>query len=168
MNDTLRCVVITVSSSRAAGSGEEDRSGDLVASRLAALPARVVGRTVVADDVAAIRNAVTAAADAELIVLTGGTGIADGDVTPEAVRPLLERKIPGMVEAMRSAGMASTPHAMLSRQQAGLVGHALLLALPGSARACGECLDAVWDALPHALELLAANPANTLRRTGNG
>jgi molybdenum cofactor synthesis domain-containing protein len=168
MSEIPRCVVITVSSSRAAGSGEDDRSGDLVAGRLAALPARVVGRTVVADDVAAIRDAVTAAADAELIVLTGGTGIADGDVTPEAVRPLLWREIPGMVEAMRSAGLASTPHAMLSRQQAGVVGHALLLALPGSARACGECLDAIWDALPHALELLVANRATTAHGADSG
>jgi molybdenum cofactor synthesis domain-containing protein len=167
MSELPRFVVITVSSSRAAGSGEEDRSGDLVAARFTSMPARIVGRAVVPDDVTAIRAAVTAAGEVELIVLTGGTGIASGDVTPEAVRPLMQREIPGMTEVMRSAGMESTPHAMLSRQQAGVVDGALLLALPGSARACIECLDAIWEALPHALDLLRRHQVTEHRPDGD-
>ncbi len=87
-------------------------------------------------------------------MLTGGTGISSTDVTPEAVRPLLQRDLPGMAEAMRAAGMAKTPHAMLSRQLAGVAGTTLVLVLPGSPAACSDCLDAVWPALPHALALL--------------
>ncbi|MGH7722183.1 MAG: MogA/MoaB family molybdenum cofactor biosynthesis protein [Candidatus Dormibacteria bacterium] len=149
------CVVITVSSSRAAAGGGHDASGDLIAARLEQLPARVIGRTLVADDIEAIRAAVTAAS-ADLVVLTGGTGVAPDDLTPEALRPLLDRELPGMAEAMRAAGLARTPHAMLSRQLAGVRGRTLILALPGSPRACEDCLDAIWAALPHALDLLAA------------
>lgn len=148
------CLVITVSSSRAGGSAADDVSGDLIAARLVEMPARSVARALVADNVDAIQTAVLAVT-ADLVVLTGGTGIARDDVTPEAVRPLLHRELPGMAEAMRAAGLARTPHAMLSRQVAGVRGATLILALPGSPRACGDCLDAVWPALPHALGLIA-------------
>ncbi|MEO8897893.1 MAG: MogA/MoaB family molybdenum cofactor biosynthesis protein [Candidatus Dormibacter sp.] len=153
MADVARCVVITVSTSRAAGSGAGDASGDLVASRVESLPGRIVHRALVRDDIDAIRAAV-GAVHADLVVLTGGTGIAPSDVTPEAVLPLLQRELPGMAEAMRAAGLAKTPHAMLSRQVAGVMGTTLLLALPGRTAACADCLDAVWPALPHALALL--------------
>lgn len=149
------CLVITVSSSRARGSAAGDASGDLVTARLRHLPARSVERAMVADDVADIQAAMLASS-ADLIVLTGGTGIAPDDVTPEAVRPLLHRELPGMAEAMRAAGLSKTPHAMLSRQLAGVRGGTLILALPGSPRACEDCLDAVWPVLPHALALLTA------------
>jgi molybdenum cofactor synthesis domain-containing protein len=148
------CAVITVSSSRAAGSDAPDASGDLIAARLAQLPARVVHRSLVPDDIDAIRDAVIVAS-AELIVLTGGTGIAPNDVTPEAVRPLLQRELPGMAEAMRAAGLTKTPNAMLSRQLAGVRDRSLILVLPGSTKACEDCLNAVWPVLPHALALLS-------------
>jgi molybdenum cofactor synthesis domain-containing protein len=151
--DEPRCAVITVSTSRYAGSGNADSSGDLIASRLEMLPGRIVHRALVPDDVEAIRTAL-AQLDADLVVITGGTGIAPTDVTPEAVRPLLQRELPGMAEAMRAAGLAKTPHAMLSRQLVGVMGNALVMLLPGSASGCSDCLDAVWPALPHALELL--------------
>ncbi|MBJ7593987.1 MAG: MogA/MoaB family molybdenum cofactor biosynthesis protein [Candidatus Dormibacteraeota bacterium] len=153
MADVARCAVITVSTSRAAGADAGDASGDLVASRLESLPGRIVHRALVRDDIDAIRAAV-GDVDADLVVLTGGTGIAPSDVTPEAVLPLLQRELPGMAEAMRAAGLAKTPHAMLSRQFAGVMGSTLLLALPGSTAACADCLDAVWPALPHALAML--------------
>ncbi|HEY7927852.1 MAG: MogA/MoaB family molybdenum cofactor biosynthesis protein [Candidatus Dormibacteria bacterium] len=153
MADGPRCAVITVSTSRYAGSSDADASGDLIASRLEALPGCIVHRALVPDDVDTIRTALTEV-DADLVVLTGGTGIAASDVTPEAVRPLLQRELPGMAEAMRAAGLANTPLAMLSRQLAGVMGNALVLLLPGSTSACSDCLDAVWPALPHALELL--------------
>lgn len=151
------CVVITVSSSRAGGAAAADAGGDLIARRLGELPASSVGRILVPDGIPAIQAAVIAAA-ADLVVLTGGTGIAPGDVTPEAVRPLLDRELPGMAEAMRAAGLRRTPHAMLSRQLCGVRGRTLILALPGSPSACRDCLDAVWMALPHALALLAGTP----------
>jgi molybdenum cofactor synthesis domain-containing protein len=153
MDEPVSCAVITVSTSRADGSGAGDGSGDLIATRLQGLPGRVVHRALVRDDVDAIRLAVNEF-DVALVVLTGGTGIAPTDVTPEAVRPLLQRELPGMAEAMRAAGLAKTPHAMLSRQLAGVMGTTLVLALPGSTGACADCLDAVWPALPHALAML--------------
>lgn len=142
-----------MSTGRATCSGADDASGDLVASRLAGLPGRVVHRALVRDDIDAIRAAV-GDVHADLVVLTGGTGIGPSDVTPEAVLPLLQRELPGMAEAMRAGGLAKIPHAMPSRHVAGVMGTTLLLALPGSTAACADCVDAVWAALPHALALL--------------
>ena len=146
--------MLTVSSSRAAGSGEPDGSGDHVVEHLEGRGWRVVRRGLVADDVSAIRAALDVAG-VDLLVLTGGTGVAAGDVTPEAIRPLLDRELPGMGEAMRAAGLRNTPHAMLSRQLAGVIGHTLVLALPGSTGACRDCLAAVDPALDHAVALVA-------------
>jgi molybdenum cofactor synthesis domain-containing protein len=147
--------VLTVSDAGARGE-RADTSGEVICERLAGLPASVVTRAVVPDEPDAIRAAVLeATASAGLLVITGGTGLGPRDVTPQTVGPLLDYQVPGMAEAMRSRGLASTPHAMLSRQVVGVRGGCLVLALPGSPRAVAECLDAVWEALPHALRLLA-------------
>jgi molybdenum cofactor synthesis domain-containing protein len=151
----LVAAVLTVSDAGARGE-RADTSGEVICERLAGLPATVVTRAVVPDEPDAIRAAVLeATASAGLLVITGGTGLGPRDVTPQTVGPLLDYQVPGMAEAMRSRGLASTPHAMLSRQVVGVRGGCLVLALPGSPRAVAECLDAVWEALPHALRLLA-------------
>lgn len=150
----VRAAVLTVSDRCAAGEAE-DVSGSLLADRLTALPAVVVERRCVADEVDQIVAAVTACSgQADILAITGGTGLAARDVTPEAVRPLLDFEVPGMAEAMRARGATTTPHAMLSRQLVGVRGRCLVMALPGSPGAVGDCLDAVWAALPHALALL--------------
>jgi molybdopterin adenylyltransferase len=151
----VRAAVLTVSDAGARGE-REDGSGDAAVERLRSLPAEISDRRIVADDPPAIRAAIVdACAIADVLVITGGTGLAPRDVTPQTLRPLLDYEVPGMAEAMRARGLASTPHAMLSRQVAGVRDRCLVLALPGSPRAVVECLDAVWEALPHALRLLA-------------
>ncbi len=158
---TWRAAVITVSDSRAAHRIAGDESGDLIAERLALLPAEVVSRSTVPDSIDRIQRAVEdTGRGADLILLSGGTGLGPHDVTPQAIGPLLDYEVPGMAEAIRAAGLRSTPRAMLSRQVVGVMGRRLIIALPGSPRGVGEGLDAVWPALPHALALLAGETAH--------
>ena len=155
-----RAAIVTVSDSRARGR-PGDESGDVIADRLDGLPAVVVQRSVVADSVEAIQTAArTAIASADLLVLTGGTGLGPRDVTPQAIAPLLDYAVPGMAEAMRRDGLQRTPHAMLSRQVVGVAGSCLVISLPGSPRAVAQSLDSVWAALPHALALLRGDTAH--------
>jgi molybdenum cofactor synthesis domain-containing protein len=150
-----RATVITVSDSRARGEIEEDSSGDLLAGKLASLPARLVGRRLVADSIDQIQAAVEEAVEgSDVVVLSGGTGLGPRDVTPQALRALLDYEVPGMAEAMRQRGLRSTALAMISRQVVGVLRGRLVIALPGSPGAVGESLDAIWEALPHALRLL--------------
>lgn len=87
-----------------------------------------------------------------LILTTGGTGVSPTDVTPEAMRQVLEKEIPGMAEAMRAASLLKTPHAVLSRAMAGIRGKSLIINLPGSTRAARENIEVLLPALPHALD----------------
>ncbi|HEY6469343.1 MAG TPA: MogA/MoaB family molybdenum cofactor biosynthesis protein [Candidatus Dormibacteraeota bacterium] len=148
---------ITVSDSRR-GVDSDDRSGDVIVARFALLPADVVARRSVADDIEEIRAAVRDCVGvSDVVILTGGTGLGPRDVTPQALLPMLDYEVPGMAEVMRQQGLQSTPHAMLSRQVVGVIDTCLVLSLPGSPRAVAECLDAVWRALPHALALIAGD-----------
>ncbi len=116
----FRACVLTVSTKGARGE-RVDESGEKVAGLLERLPAEIVARAVVSDEVPDIRRQVQdwmQAASPDLIVLTGGTGLGPRDVTPQALEPLLDYQVPGVAEAMRAAGLRKTPHAMLSRSLA--------------------------------------------------
>lgn len=90
----------------------------------------------------------------DLIVFTGGTGLSARDVTPESLIPMIERRVPGIEEAIRSYGQSRTPYAMLSRSVAGFVGNSLLLAIPGSSRGAKESMDAVFPQILHVFSIL--------------
>jgi molybdopterin adenylyltransferase len=152
--------VLTVSDGVAEGV-RPDTAGPAVAEVLGGAGFRVARREVVPDDPEAIRSAVRVlAGEASLVVTAGGTGLGPRDVTPEATREVIDREVPGLAEAMRAAGRASTPMADLSRGVAGSLGGSLVLNLPGSERGAVESLEAVLPALPHALELLAGRTAH--------
>lgn len=153
--DRKRATVITVSDRRSAGV-MEDRSGPRAQERVEAL-GYLVQTAVVPDEQDEIRVAVTdaAAKGHDLILTLGGTGIGPRDRTPEAVIPLLDVDLPGVAEALRERGRRSTPTAALSRGCAGVIGSALIVALPGSPHAVEECLEVLQPILEHAHDQLA-------------
>ena len=153
--------VLTASDSCAAGVAP-DRSGVVAREALARLGFEIVGSAVVPDEVEAIRGRVRAWAEAgvRLIVTTGGTGLGPRDRTPEAVRPLLDREIPGYGELLRREGLSETPMAVLARSFAGSVGATLVVGLPGSPRAVASGLRTLAPTIPHALRLLAGDTAH--------
>jgi molybdenum cofactor synthesis domain-containing protein len=150
----LTAAVLTVSDRVSRGEAE-DRSGPLAAQMLEALGFVVVTVRVVPDGVDFVKGALfDLAAQAALIVTTGGTGLAPRDVTPEATAEVIDREVPGLVEAMRSATFGVNPHGMLSRAVAGIHESTLILNLPGSTRGVAESLEVVGPALRHGVELL--------------
>ena len=146
--------VITVSDSCSRGL-RVDASGPAVAALLEKSGFHVVAKQIVQDDSMQIQNAlVHLALEVRFIVTTGGTGIAERDVTPEATEAICERVIDGVAERMRSEGYKKTPFAALSRGVCGARGKTLILNLPGSPSGAVESLQAVLELVPHALNLL--------------
>jgi molybdenum cofactor synthesis domain-containing protein len=149
----IRVAIVTVSDSAAEGA-REDRSGPALVERVAELGWTVAQKALVPDDRTLIAKTVASLCDCDVILTTGGTGLAPRDVTPEAVKLVAEREVPGFGELMRSEGLKSTRFAPLSRGGAVTRGSTLIVMLPGSPRGAVESLNAVSGLIPHVVDLL--------------
>jgi molybdopterin adenylyltransferase len=160
----MRAALLTVSTSKARGEGE-DESGARLAEFALGLGLKVATQEIVADDRAVVEARLVHFCDelgVELVLTSGGTGLSPDDVTPEATRAVLEREAPGIAEAMRAASRPHSEHWMLSRGVAGTRGRTLIVNFPGSPRSIGQCGEAIAAALPHALALIAGkHPRHT-------
>lgn len=125
---------------------------------------------IVPDELEDIESILSSWSDSEslqLILTTGGTGFARRDVTPEATASVIDRQAPGFAEAMRMESRKVTPHAMLSRAVSGIRGRTLIINMPGSEKAVVECLEVIWPAIPHAIELLSGQGGECGRSADN-
>jgi molybdenum cofactor synthesis domain-containing protein len=155
---TLRVAIVTVSDGVAAGA-RADRGGPACeeALRQSGIPHTVVARQTLPDEPERVAQAIRALSDpdeADLIVLTGGTGVSPRDRTPEAVRSVIEFEVPGLAEKMRAETSCDFPAAYLSRQVVGVRKRALVVALPGSPGGAADCLTAILGVVPHAIALI--------------
>jgi molybdopterin adenylyltransferase len=153
----MRAALITVSTSKAEGQGK-DESGARLRAFAEGLGLDVIAAEIVPDQQSRVEERLRHWCDegvVELVLTSGGTGLAPDDVTPEATRAVIEREAPGIAEAMRAASRPHTEHWMLARNVAGARGRTLLVNFPGSPRSIDQCGEAIAAALPHALALLA-------------
>ena len=149
-------VAVMVCSDSVSSGKKEDRAGKVIADKIKNLGLSVSNYIIIPDEVLDIQNTINTLCNqkTDLLIITGGTGLSNRDVTPEAVIPLLDRRIPGIEEAIRSYGQDRTPYAMLSRSVVGFKGNTLIMALPGSTAGAGESMDAVFPSVLHLFKLL--------------
>jgi molybdenum cofactor synthesis domain-containing protein len=154
--------VVTLSDKGARGE-REDTSGPWLVDRLGRDGFVLKSYTIIPDQIPVIVDTLIDLVDrqkVDLIITTGGTGVAPTDVTPEAMGQVIEKEVPGMAEAMRAASLLKTANAMLSRGRTGIRGRTLIVNLPGSLKAARENIEVILPALPHALEKIGGSTAD--------
>ena len=146
----LTAAVVVCSDSISIGQ-KEDKAGKAIIEKLKNCSVETIEYVVIPDEIEDIQSLLTkhAAMNTDMVIYTGGTGLSKRDVTPEALAPLLDREIPGIVEASRNYGQDRTPFSMLSRSVAGVKDQTLVLALPGSTKGATESMDALFPSLLH-------------------
>ncbi|HWR94585.1 MAG TPA: bifunctional molybdenum cofactor biosynthesis protein MoaC/MoaB [Flavobacterium sp.] len=153
--DNLSIAVIVCSDSVSSGK-KEDRAGKVLVEKMDKLGYEVGLYIIIPDEVNQIQEQITnlSLQQTDLILITGGTGLSPRDITPEAVIPMLDRRIPGIEEAIRSYGQERTPYAMLSRSVVGFKENTLIMALPGSTSGASESMDAVFPSILHLFRII--------------
>jgi molybdopterin adenylyltransferase len=162
MVSSFKAGVLTISDKGSRGE-RVDESGKTAAEMLKATGFDPVKIKIVPDNIRQIADTLIDWADKQklsLIVTSGGTGLSPADLTPQAMRSVIDYEVPGIAEAMRAESLKKTPHAMLSRAVAGVRGSCLIINLPGSPRGVQENLNVVLPALKHGLEKLAGDPSD--------
>jgi len=151
----IKTAVLVCSDSIANGN-KEDQSGKVIIDKLKSHPVEVLHYSIIPDGVEIIQTQIKEylSKEVELILITGGTGLSKRDFTPEAVKPLLDREIPGIGEHLRQYGQNRMPYAILSRSIGGLIGNTLVIALPGSTNGAKESMDALFPGVLHLFKMI--------------
>ncbi|WP_292009725.1 bifunctional molybdenum cofactor biosynthesis protein MoaC/MoaB [Chryseobacterium sp.] len=151
----IQASVIVCSDSISSGH-KEDKAGKAIITGLEKYAVSINEYIIIPDEIAEIQDRIKNYVESgiPLIIITGGTGLSKRDITPEAVRPLLDREIPGIAETIRNYGQQRTPYSMLSRSLAGMIGDTLVIALPGSTKGAEESMDAIFPAVLHIYKIL--------------